>query len=526
MGSENPEVTESPEGVPTKVYSRRNGDDVYISVYQKQDRSYRRGAAKLKELTDLDVSTFQGNYGGGDFEVGPTNSGLLMQQAMASLKRIEKDALAGALSRRVAKLAELTFTANYQVPPDATKGPRARRRMRFEGGKRYLAKMTLKGPIRGTYREFNVRRGGVIVDPTNPKVLFAQEHGVRRIEPDGSVTELPMDPKLPQISWGDSITIDSKRRRLLLTSHGGSGHLYAYDLAKEKWSLLRTPGLSASAITYVAEEDALYGVSIPGGEPVLEKLRKYSADGELIREVDIVPPIVLGDHHFNGELRASDGHAFLFGSKLPASADPENGPTDHLKIPWVYVINFESGEIIYDGKLEPHAGVKKLGQQQLRELWEQTTAANQDNIAWKIAAGGSDAVRFLSTKFPALDSNVDKGELAKLIAQLEASSFRERTDAFEQLGKIGRKAEPYIQSKLSSGKVPPETKARLTRLVESWQRDVPLTKEVMLEVVAITALQRIGSREAITVLKKLSEGPEWSLRTKKARQALAAIRAK
>ncbi len=527
VGSDNPEVASAPKGVDVEIFSRRRGNRISISVHEKHHYRYRQAAAKLEEITGLEVATFHGNYAGGEFEIGPPSAQYLMQRAMAALKQLEKDALAGALSRRVAELASVTFPAVYRQPVDLPKngGPAAIRRLRFQDARRYLAEFTLRGPVRGTFEEVSTGKGEVISDPADPRIRYIHNGKVSRIGANGEVTELQMDPNLPRISWGDSIAVDNKRRRLLLTSHGGSGHFYAFDLQQDKWSLLRTPGLSASAITYVPDEDALYGVNVPMGEPVLDTLRKYKADGELVREVKIVPPILLTSHGFRGntaQLRYGQGHAFVIISRLPKSVEPAGRRTEALQVPWVHVVDAESGEVIYDGKLKPHAGRRSFSQQQLQDLWDEAELTNLDSVAWTFASGHNDAVRFLSKKFSSLTPEYDEALVDRLIAELDDPRFRTRMAASGQLKQLGRKIQPKVERHLRTDPSG-EVRARLRELINAWQNEVPLTAQEKREAMAITALQRIGTAAAVATLREISEGPEWATRTARAKAALAEL---
>jgi len=441
--------------------------------------------------------------------------------------QLEKDALAGGLSRQVDELESITFPAVYQEPLDATQMGAAALHMGRHSAIRYLAQFTLKGPIHGTLEATDVRSGDLIYDPAHPEVRYNFSRELTRVSAEGQSTPLPVDPQLPRADWPDSIALDTTRGRLLLTSHGGNGHLYAFDLTQESWSLMRTPGLGASAITYVPDEDAIYGVNLPMSEPVLDTLRKYTADGELVREVKIVPPIVLMDRGLRGDtaqLRYAAGHAFVITPRLLKSAGPANEPSRVTLTSWIHVIKAASGEVVYEGKLAIHAGRRQLSSEQLHDLWENANLDDLDNVAWAIASAQNAAVAFLAGRFSELRSGYDAAAVDQLIAQLDDERFRVRMEASNGLKSIGRQIQPQIERHLESeDDLSGEVKARLRELIDAWQNDAPLSAQEKRDTLAVLALQRIGTQEALAVLREQAQGPNWAIRTSQAKAALAEL---
>jgi hypothetical protein len=516
-----PETTCSvPAGVAVERHGRgqRGGEGFY--AHQRNDQNYLQAAAKLQELTDMKIATFQGQYHGGTFEIGTSNPSYRIQRLMVALKQLEKDALDGSLNRRVAELADFQFSAIY-VPP-AKPGEEIRRP--FGNNKRIFADFTLKGPIHGTWTEWSGPEGDVVSDPAEPNVHYVvTRREVVRVRPDGRADAIASDAGLPEIRFRGFLTLDTKRRRLLVSSWGPRSKMSVYDLTQEKWSAWKSTRESDAAITYAAEEDAVYSINQMGGEETLRSVGKYTADGELVRTVTLVSPIptaMRGPLGNGVQLRYHQGHLFVITSRLPASADPSNRPVEHLQIPWIYIVHFDSGETIYEGELKPHVPPRDLTDEQLQELWEQADLKDLDAVAWQFAAGHDRSTQFLARQFPPLDANYDDATVDRLLAKLDDANFAVRNDASEQLKMLGRKIEPRLERYLETETPSAEVKARLRELLESWNRNLPLTDREKRESLAILALQRIGTPSASDILRELANGPDWALRTVNAKAAL------
>ena len=102
--------------------------------------------------------------------------------------------------------------------------------------------------------------------------------------------EVPKD--LPRLSWPCGITFDTQRRRLLVASLGGVGHLYAYEPDREKWSVLTDlDNLDLAALTYCPWEDALYALANPFSTPSFDTLHKFTPDGVHLKRIPLARPI-------------------------------------------------------------------------------------------------------------------------------------------------------------------------------------------------------------------------------------------
>lgn len=63
--------------------------------------------------------------------------------------------------------------------------------------------------------------------------------GLKKYDSKGNhIEDIPASIEVPSFSWATGLTYDSKRNRLVISSFGGKGYIYAYDLESKKWSVL------------------------------------------------------------------------------------------------------------------------------------------------------------------------------------------------------------------------------------------------------------------------------------------------
>src|SRR5262249_49482849 len=114
----------------------------------------------------------------------------------------------------------------------------------------------------------------------------------------------------------------------------------------------------------------------------------------------------------------------------------------------------------------------------------------------------------------------DADRLARLIADLDSDAFATRDAASRDLTHLGADAEPALRAaraKVTSR----EARARIERLLEALRQEPEkLSPEELAHVRAIQVLERIGTKEARELLKRLAEGAAGSPRTRDAREAL------
>jgi len=172
-----------------------------------------------------------------------------------------------------------------------------------------------------------------------------------------------------------------------------------------------------------------------------------------------------------------------------------------------------------EGRLE----AVNLSPQQLEALWTdlyREDAARAYRAIWTLVAGSKQSVPFLQSRLkpvPVLDPQEQK-RLVELIARLDSEDFATREKANVELEKQGETAEPALRKALAS-RPTPEIRRRSEQLLEKLQAPANLRGRLRL-FRASEVLEKIGSPEAIQVLKALAQGgPEFPI-TQDAKGAL------
>jgi WD40 repeat protein len=155
------------------------------------------------------------------------------------------------------------------------------------------------------------------------------------------------------------------------------------------------------------------------------------------------------------------------------------------------------------------------------EVWHQLADADAA-VAYRamgaLLASPSKGVGFLKERLrPAVPADPER--LRRLIAELGDPKFAVRGRASKGLTDLGELAVPALKAALDTD-VPLETRRRLEALLERTRRGLNPTPEELLAVRGVTALERIGSREAREVLRALAEGTPPARLTREARAAL------
>jgi hypothetical protein len=99
-------------------------------------------------------------------------------------------------------------------------------------------------------------------------------------------------------------------------------------------------------------------------------------------------------------------------------------------------------------------------------------------------------------------ARADPKKIEQWIADLDSDKFADRQAAARALEKVGQQARPFLQKALKAD-VSLEARRRLEQIL-GVVSDVPA--ETVRTIRAITVLERIGSREAQSVLATLAEG--------------------
>jgi WD40 repeat protein len=161
---------------------------------------------------------------------------------------------------------------------------------------------------------------------------------------------------------------------------------------------------------------------------------------------------------------------------------------------------------------------KDLGTKELDGLW--TDLADDPPKAWPairtLCRSPDYAVPYLMEHVKVAEQ-VDPKEVQRLLAALDSDQFETREKAAKDLAKLAEQIEPALRKALE-GKPSEEVQRRVKELLD-LPRAVP-SGETLRTLRGIQVLERIATKEACEVLKKLGTGPETARETREAKEAL------
>jgi hypothetical protein len=166
------------------------------------------------------------------------------------------------------------------------------------------------------------------------------------------------------------------------------------------------------------------------------------------------------------------------------------------------------------------AEVRRPGKRKPAALW--ADLASQDavrahQVLWDLVGQGDDAVRLLKEQLKPR-AGVEAKRLQKLIADLDADGFADREAASKELERLGELAEPALRA-AQKGRLSAEARRRIGVVLTHLDRKGP-SAEQLRELRAVEVLERVGSKEARTLLTRLAEGAPEARLTQEAKEAL------
>lgn len=276
-----------PDSVQVQHLWRGRPDAKPFYAYTFKESNARQAAETIQEITKRPVTTLLGSYRGEGFRfvVGPGNPEWRNQHIIARMRPLHEAATED--ERRLARLAAQQVQFNG-LHVSGGQGPFR------SGAKASWGPFTGNGPLINKHVKLPRLYGHFVVDEKAKK--WYAIHGPVVVELDketGKPTPLPKLPfELPKFSHPCGLTLDKKRNRLLICTLGGKGHLYSFDLAGQKWSLVGSMNDDdAVALAWSSFEDCLYAVarnSRRGNRPLLLRM---STGGVVTREVPLGPEI-------------------------------------------------------------------------------------------------------------------------------------------------------------------------------------------------------------------------------------------
>jgi hypothetical protein len=284
-----------------------------------------------------------------------------------------------------------------------------------------------------------------------------------------------------------------------LNSFGGGGHLYAYDIAKETWSLLRTPGLGIIAMSYSPELDVLYVYHAENGD----RVSTYTPHGVRIGHVKLERGLagggMSGAFEDNTYIRPVGPYVAL---TTPARTS-EDGKKRRL--PKILLADPTTGEVLYVGVMRLQADRRDVSEKELDEWWDallEADKATANSLVWKTASGQDRAVAYLDKRV-ARPKVVDEAQVLKLIEALGAEKFEDRQNASGKLASLGSAAEPILKKAVDHPTA--EVRSRVRQLLKAFEGDEPTNPHLRREFYAVTALGRIGTPKAVEALQRIGQ---------------------
>ena len=169
---------------------------------------------------------------------------------------------------------------------------------------------------------------------------------------------------------------------------------------------------------------------------------------------------------------------------------------------------------------KPPAG-SPLDDKGLAELWASlasTDAAKAQEAAFGLINAGRGAAAFLGKQLPSVAGPPPK-EMHKLIANLGHRRFSVRKQATEKLASLGPIAEPALRQALIAS-ISAEVRARAGQLLDALDDPYRRSGESVRQLRAVHVLESIRSKEAKSVLQRLSSGSPRANLTCRASAAL------
>jgi hypothetical protein len=153
-------------------------------------------------------------------------------------------------------------------------------------------------------------------------------------------------------------------------------------------------------------------------------------------------------------------------------------------------------------------------------LWSDLAVEGPDayRAIWTLVESPQQAVPFLKEQVKPVEE-VDAKLVQRLLTDLDSEQFETREKAAKELALLGERIDPILRRVLE-GNASEEARKRVIALLD--ERAVP-SGETLRTLRAIQVLERIGTKEAREVLKKLAGGAEAARETLEANEALVRL---
>jgi hypothetical protein len=523
-----------PPGVNVENYSGKDGGGKQFYAYSREGdsaESFTRAAATLRDMTGLEIAALVGEYRPkGTLVVGPSNPAWRLQRAMSHLEPLWREATALERSRQRLAFVGAKFQAiRWSPTPDA-------RPFNAAGD---IADFTVAGPIESTPRKLPAGINRIAVDPRGPTLYAIHGHAIAQVDlATGRTTAIDIKEDIPELSWPCGLAFDTKRNRVVLTSLGGIGYMYAYDPQAKSWSLLGDMGnVDLQSLAYCADDDSLYGIGTDLRRArqslCLFRFEGTGAGGQF-RPLDLpLRDERMRMHSTPLQLVSAGKHLALLVAP-EAGADRQGQPRPMT----CYVIDPRTAKVVYSGELHPTAAPEAAPQAgELPQLWKRLQEADAQvaarAIEAKLIAAGDAFIAFLRANLPNRDP-ADAAKVRDLLARLDQEQWKDREDATAQLLGLAGTIEPQLRAAQASA-TSEEVRSRIAAVLQKIQTlrdagsdaagDVAEIPDPALRarLYAIRILSRIATPAAVEALREMAAIAPGSLESEWARAALRRI---
>ncbi len=194
-----------------------------------------------------------------------------------------------------------------------------------------VGEYTLQGPQLDTLKTVKGRYAHFAFDP-DARQWYGMNRSVFALDlKQQTATELPLDMDVPEFSHPCGLAFDSKRKRVVVATHGGEGFLYAYSVGDQKWSVLASlDSLDLNNLCYSTHHDAYFSMMLDydGNAHTIPTLIRLDTTGAVTSRQRLIGPFVegmFGGRHQGGgvQLLPLDEQLVLISST--SGYDPNDG---------------------------------------------------------------------------------------------------------------------------------------------------------------------------------------------------------
>ncbi len=296
-------------------------------------------AKQLKDITGLEVATFQGayRYPNKPIVVGPESEEWRRERVLAELRPIHVEATKPERLRDWHRMKDLRFTAvHYRFAPGGN-----RRFMRHHEATGSLGPFTPLGPDLNKHKPFPANVSCPVHDSNEGQYYAIAGHGLVQLnQRGGEHTNLEPPKDFPDVSWPCGLAFDSKRRKVVMVSLGGTGYMYGYEPAIRKWTLMADmKGAGLVPFVYLPDQDQFVGLQVEHG--ARNQLYRYDHQGKLLGKTPLSQSLLAhgAKHGHCQAVPVGEYVVFLIGA--------EHTTRDGDRVVRAFVVEPDTGKVVF-----------------------------------------------------------------------------------------------------------------------------------------------------------------------------------